>query len=611
MRRLVMGGGLLILIMFGINVHFLLRTHPPQESLPPVQVNDPASGKEEHTPWIDQQIFQVKQAAKRFTHPTPKQTDRIGTPNPLWPNRDWPGSEFPHTSQELQPLVDRALNFLQDRLTQVSEPAAPWDKKGVTYGENPLFRFDVPEGVEPEHEWRYQSKGLYWNKEDSLFRKAQQIKAAHQGEWPPRSVTETIERVCGHLERIGRSKLSKLFRNCFPSTLDTTTTLLDDSTTWIITGDIPLMWMRDSAAQVNQYIDLAPHDELLQVVIEGTIRRQIKWMLLDPYGSSFRLLLDYRGAGKKLLTDWDYQSGRTIHVSMHNYELDSPCYFIRLSYRYWKATNMAEIFDEEWLAAAQLILDMIRVEQHHSKHSHYQYPALRPPTGSKVCETGMTWVGYRPSDDACRHHYLVPANMFAVVALEYLEEILVSMYPDEVHTLAQAEWTRTQIDQGIATHAVHHHPEFGPMYAYEVDGCGSVNLMDDANVPSLLSLDYLGYRSAHDPTGAIRENTRRFILSENNPFYFAGQAARGIGSPHTPGQNIWHMAIVMHALTSSDSAEINELIDMLETTDAGEGLMHESFHKDDPSSFTRHWFAWANSLFSELILEHLGIISPA
>jgi len=349
----------------------------------------------------------------------------------------------------------------------------------------------------------------------------------------------------------------------------------------------------------------------VQVVLEGTIRRQIKWMLMDPYGSSYRLELDFDHVGKTRLTDWDYQSGRTIHVAMHNYELDSPCYFLRLSHRYWRATQRGEIFDDEWLAAAQLIVDMIRVEQHHPEHSRYVYPELRPPSGSRVCYTGMTWVGFRPSDDHCTYHYLVPANMFAVVALEHLEEILVAFYPDEVHTLAQVELTRRQIDDGIAKHAVHTHPQFGPMYAYEVDGCGGTNLMDDANVPSLLSLDYLGYRSAHDPTGAIRNNTRRFILSASNPFYFAGSAARGIGSPHTPGQNIWHMSIIMQGLTSSDPDEINELIDMVERTDAGTFFMHESFHKDNPARYTRSWFAWANSLFSELILQNLDIIRRA
>ena len=66
---------------------------------------------------------------------------------------------------------------------------------------------------------------------------------------------------------------------------------------------------------------------------------------------------------------------------------------------------------------------------------------------------------------------------------------------------------------------------------------------------------------------------------------------------------IWPMSLIMRALTSDDDAEIRRCVEMLVNTDGGTGFMHESFHKDDPSKFTRPWFAWANTLFGELILR--------
>jgi len=464
-------------------------------------------------------------------------------------------------------------------------------------------KYPVPGGVREEHLWRYSSAGLDWLKHDSLYRKFMHYSNNLNMELPPMIVWDEVEHVCNVLKRKGRDKLCDMFRNCFPNTLKTTTELLPDGTTYIITGDIPLMWMRDSAAQVNQYIELATESPELQVIIEGTIRRQIKWIGLDPYGSSFRLFLDFDHKGKRKLTDWDFESGRTIHVAMHNYEIDSLCYFLRLSHRYWTTTGVEEIFEEEWLGAAKLIVQTWQLEQDHSRSS-YTYPELRHGQGAPVCHTGMTWGGFRPSDDPCTYHYLVPSNMFAVVTLGYLEEILDKFYPAERTFRQEVTTLRLEIDAGIHEYAVVE-DEIGPVYAYEVDGCGNANMMDDANVPSLLSIDYLGYTSPHDPDGRIAANTRQFILSKKNPFFFQGSAASGIGSPHTQPNSIWPMSLIMQALSSDDLDEINELINTLEATDAGTNFMHESFNKNNPDRFSRTWFAWANSLFSELIIKHL------
>jgi len=256
--------------------------------------------------------------------------------------------------------------------------------------------------------------------------------------------------------------------------------------------------------------------------------------------------------------------------------------------------------------------------------------------GTPVCNTGMTWVGFRPSDDQCDMHFHVPGNMFAVVALGFIETIANDVYHDA--ELAQAaSRLATEIDDAIHQHAVVERAGVR-IYAYEVNGCGQHNLMDDANVPSLLSIPYLGYKSRHDPEGTIYKNTRNYILSSNNPWYFSHGSFRGIGtaarereseaavlaaagrltrrashvartgSPHTGPGRVWPMSLIMQALTSDSESEIVDMIEMLKASDAGSNFMHESFQVSNPAQFTRHWFAWANSLFSELIIKHKDLI---
>jgi meiotically up-regulated gene 157 (Mug157) protein len=142
------------------------------------------------------------------------------------------------------------------------------------------------------------------------------------------------------------------------------------------------------------------------------------------------------------------------------------------------------------------------------------------------------------------------------------------------------------------------HKTFGKVYAYEVNGFGSYNLMDDANVPSLLSLPYLGAIKNTDP---VYRNTRKLVLSGENPFFFSGSAGEGVGGPHVGQDMIWPMAITMRGLTSTSDAEIKSCIQLLQKTHAGTGFMHEAFHKDDPKKFSRKWFAWANTLFGEFL----------
>ncbi len=394
-------------------------------------------------------------------------------------------------------------------------------------------------------------------------------------------------------------KLSKMFEKCFFNTLDTTTKKMDDGTTFVFTGDIPAMWLRDSSAQVRHYIAVCKDIPQIQSLIAGLVKRQVSCILTDPYANAFNKEPDNSG----------HKSDLTEHnpwVWERKYEVDSLCYPIQLSYLYWKETGDAGIFTNEFKSAIQTILKLWKTEQNHMQNSPYSFMRKGCPEtdtlmndgkGTPVGYTGMTWSGFRPSDDACTYGYHIPSNMFAVVVLGYMGEILSEVYHDLVLCKEIIE-LKDEIDSGIKKYGILKHPVYGEIYAYETDGLGNHNLMDDANVPSLLSIPYLGYSNHDDP---VYQNTRRFILSSDNPYFFEGKYAKGIGSPHTPDGYIWHIGLIMQALTSRNNEEICKILGYLEQTDDDTGFMHESFDPGKPSEYTRSWFAWANSLFGELL----------
>jgi uncharacterized protein len=403
-----------------------------------------------------------------------------------------------------------------------------------------------------------------------------------------------------------QTQLATLFAQCFPNTLETTTELLEDGTTFVFTGDIPALWLRDSSAQVNPYIALAADDPALQRMLRGLIQRQACYLQIDPYANSF----NREPNGKGHTQDRPTQGP---DVWERKYELDSLCYPLKLCYTYWQATRDETIFTDDVLRMFQAILAIMKTEQHHTECSEYRFERLEPSPpsdslpfagrGTRVNFTGMIWSGFRPSDDACRFGYLVPANMFAVVVLGYLATMAREIYGD-TELAERASKLQAEVEFGIQTYGVVEHPRFGRIYAYETDGFGNYNLMDDANVPSLLAIPYMQYRPANDP---LYLRTRRFVLSASNPYYFQGQAARGVGSPHTPHRYIWPIALSMQGLTAISREEQDEVLDLLVGTTAGTNYMHESFDADDATQFTRPWFAWANSLFSEFLLHYLGM----
>lgn len=403
--------------------------------------------------------------------------------------------------------------------------------------------------------------------------------------------------------RIGDPELAWLFENCYPNTLDTTVesgSFEGKPDTAVITGDIPAMWLRDSSAQVWPYVPLAAKDPELRKMLEGIIRRQARCILIDPYANAFMADL---GAPP---LDWSRSDATELKqgVGERKWELDSLCYPMRLAYGYWRATGDTAPFDEGWRAAMTLAVATMRVQQRKDGVGPYHFQRTSKIAtetlpadgyGAPVRPVGMIASGFRPSDDACTFPFLVPSNLFAVTALRHLAEMADQILHD--HALAnEASALSAEVAGALRQHAVAQTAE-GTIWAYEVDGYGSQLLMDDANVPSLLGLPYLG--SSTD--AALYARTRSFVWSDRNPWFFRGSAGEGIGGPHEGKDMIWPMAITMYALTSQSEAEIGRALTMLKHSSAGSGFIHESFNRNDATKFTRSWFAWANSLFGELV----------
>lgn len=416
-----------------------------------------------------------------------------------------------------------------------------------------------------------------------------------------KSVEDTIARV---KKDISDPELAWLFENCFPNTLDTTVNYTETDgkpDTFVITGDIHAMWLRDSSAQVWPYVPLAANDEPLRKLIAGVINRQAKCILLDPYANAF---LD----GNEI-SEW--KSDITIMkpgVHERKWEVDSLCYPIRLAYKYWKTTGDAAVFDARWNEGMELVYDTFVTQQRKTGKGPYSFKRVtdwqtdNPPGngyGNPIRPVGLICSVFRPSDDATIFPFLVPSNYFAVVSLRQLAEICEKVTGNK-KLASNCRQLADEVEHALARYAVASHLNYAKVIAFETDGYGNHLWMDDSNIPSLLALPYLGCISATDP---LYRNTRNFILSNDNPWYFAGQAAKGIGSPHTLQGNIWPMTIIMQAMTSHDEKEISDCLHMLKTTHAGKGFMHESFDKDNPDKYTRNWFAWVNTLFGELILK--------
>ena len=416
------------------------------------------------------------------------------------------------------------------------------------------------------------------------------------------AVEQEIDRV---KKLIADPELAWLFENCYPNTLDTTVDFdmkSDKPDTYVITGDIDAMWLRDSSAQVWPYLSLVKRDDHLRRLIAGVINRQVICIHRDRYANAF-----YKDENK--VSEWksdltDMKPG----VHERKWEVDSLCYPVRLAHQYWKLTGDEEPFDAAWEESISLMVKTFKEQQR--KYDQGPYTFQRTTSwatdgvplsgyGYPVKPVGLICSMFRPSDDATIFPFLVPSNFFAVVSLRQAAE-MINKIAHNANLAGECEKLAAEVELALHQYATVQHKTFGKIYAYEVNGFGSFNLMDDANVPSLLSLPYLHAAAENNITYTA---TRKFVLSDSNPFFFKGAQGEGIGGPHAGMDMIWPLGIIMRGLTSTDEPEINRCIQMLLGSNAGTGFMHESFNKNDVKNFTRKWFAWANTLFGEFIIK--------
>ena len=414
---------------------------------------------------------------------------------------------------------------------------------------------------------------------------------------PPSTLTGWQDRIA---ERAGEPA-ARLFADAMTRTLARTLQVLDDGTVFVITGDIPAMWLRDSATQMLPYLRIAGDDPdgPLADLLVGIVRRQLFYLRHDPYANAFNLEANGRCHEPRDLADdpWLWE---------RKYEIDSLCFPFLLAHQVWAATGRTDHLDDTFVAAARAAVTTLATETRHEELSTYRF--VRPDTvpidtltrdgrGTPVGPTGMTWAGFRPSDDACTYGYNVPGNLMAVHCLRLLKDLLP---PAHAELVDEAASLADQITQGIQTYGVVDHPTHGQIWAYEVDGLGHHLLMDDANMPSLMSLPLVAGVAVDDP---LYLRTRSFVLSDDNPFFYRGTVATGVGSPHTPERYVWPIALSVEGLTAGSADRALELVHLIESTTAGTGHVHEGFDVDDDSRFTRPWFSWADSMFCALAMS--------
>jgi hypothetical protein len=406
---------------------------------------------------------------------------------------------------------------------------------------------------------------------------------------------------------IADPELAWLFANCFPNTLDTTAKLsiVDGKPdTFVITGDIPCLWLRDSSAQLKPYVHLVRRDPKLRELFRGLIARHARSVLIDPHANAF---MENPNARTNLSWALHDETEMKPGVAERKWEVDSLCYPIRLAYSYWRGSGDTAPFDSTWNESARAIVRTFREQQRKNGPGPYRFQrSANQPTetllggyGPPTRKVGLIHSGFRPSDDACLYPFLVPSNLFAVTTLRELAQLAHQTRNDSA-LASDASALADEVENALAQYGTMRLGDGREVWAYEVDGFGNAIFMDDANVPSLLGLAFLGCVAPDDQRW---RRTSDAAWSEANPWFFRGRAGEGIGGPHVGEGQIWPMSLIIRALSARDDATILRCLHILKNTHAGTGFMHETFDKDDPAKFTRSWFAWANGLFGELIVN--------
>lgn len=431
--------------------------------------------------------------------------------------------------------------------------------------------------------------------------------------------------------KVKYTDLGRLIENCFPNTLDTTILWHNKDEAFIVTGDIHAEWLRDSARQLSIYQPLAKYDIKLQNLIKGAINTQAKYIINSPYCNAFHPPPNSGVKRGLSAEDQVYPKPDWDQVFECKYEIDSLASFLTLSNEYFENTKDNSFLTETWWSAYEKILVVFRRESQPTfdKETGFQtrffYSFQRQTNiGSETLplsgvgnpvnyDTGLIRSAFRPSDDACIFQFFIPGNIQALTELKRTRKNLIT---SKIQTKSDIKLMTEVTDEfiqnlsrGLENHAIVNHPRYGKVYAYEIDGYGGVTFMDDANIPSLLSIPDIGYKAINDP---IYKNTRKMILDKSgNPYYLKGRYLEGIGGPHVGLGYAWPMALLVAMRTTDDDVEISKNLKLVMETTGGMGLMHEGVHVHSELGFeyTRSWFAWCNSEFGKTIL-HLAKHKP-
>jgi meiotically up-regulated gene 157 (Mug157) protein len=353
----------------------------------------------------------------------------------------------------------------------------------------------------------------------------------------------------------------------------------DDGTVYVQTGDIPAMWLRDSSAQARPYVRFGAAFPDFAPVCLGIIERNAKNVMTDSYANAFT-------AGYKV---WE-----------EKWEVDSLAYPVTLAWQYWQSTRDRRVFTPRLQLALARTLDTYGCEQdHHTCSDYTSVYLMNNGVGADFADTGMIWGAFRPSDDPVRYPFNIPQQMLAAVALDDLAQLEEAGFGDQSRARRAREMAG-RLRAGIERYGTVYDFRYGWIYAYEVDGLGNAIIADDANLPNLISATYFGFTSTDNP---IYRNTRRFALSSDNPYFYRGQYAQGLGSYHTRTGWVWPLGLIARALTAPSSSEVAESLAQLRSLSGPEATIHESVDPDHPSRFTRSQFGWGDALYAELLFR--------